>query len=185
MTILAFDEINAMTRISMDQAEQEGDSARLLDDVEAILIDAYVKGVKAAGEMLGEDLDVDVILMMETIELEIDGKTYKDRLIDYFNGYDTEAAQRVVETEAHRVANAGIMDGANAFIKSSGKSVMKVWNTMLDDRVRETHDYLEQTAVPLTAEFYTIDGDHAPYPGAFQDAANNVNCRCFLSLTIA
>jgi len=184
MTILAFDEINAMTRISMDRAEEEGDSARLLDDVEAILIDSYVRGVKAAGEMLGEELDVDVILMMETIELKIDGKTYRDRLIDYFNGYDTAGAQRVAETEAHRVANAGISDGATAFKKKSGKGVVKVWNTMLDDRVRETHEYLEQESVPLDAEFYTIDGDHAPYPGAFQDAANNVNCRCFINLRI-
>ena len=60
--------------------------------------------------------------------------------------------------------------------------VTKTWGTMLDESVRETHSYLESVSVPLEEEFFTFDGDHAPYPGLFQKAENNVNCRCFVIL---
>lgn len=54
---------------------------------------------------------------------------------------------------------------------------------MEDDKVRDTHDYLEGMSVGIDEEFYTYDGDHALYPGGFENAQNNVNCRCFLTYT--
>jgi hypothetical protein len=53
---------------------------------------------------------------------------------------------------------------------------------MLDDRVRETHDYLEGVRVGIDDLFYTFDGDAAYAPGGFGDPSNNVNCRCYLTL---
>lgn len=37
-----------------------------------------------------------------------------------------------------------------------------------DNLVRETHKYLEGQSVPLEEEFFTYDGDHAPYPGVHE-----------------
>jgi hypothetical protein len=56
----------------------------------------------------------------------------------------------------------------------------KTWVTMMDDRVRDTHDYLEGETVGIGEDFYTYDGDHASAPGLFELAENNVNCRCEL-----
>ena len=49
---------------------------------------------------------------------------------------------------------------------------------MADERVRDTHSYLELETVGIDDDFYTYDGDHAPYPGLFALPENNINCRC-------
>ena len=93
---------------------------------------------------------------------------------------DVEAIKRVVDTEYHRMANAGAYDTAVA-INKTGKTIYKRWDTMLDEKVRSTHLYLEGDRVPLDRAFFTFDGDSAMYPGGFTLASNNVNCRCGLS----
>ena len=40
----------------------------------------------------------------------------------------------------------------------------------MDDKVRETHRYLEGASVSLDEEFWTFDGDHAAYPGGVTKA---------------
>ena len=82
---------------------------------------------------------------------------------------------RIAETETHRDANTAALETAQ---KAGAKN--KTWVTMLDDKVRETHVYLEGMTVSIGDDFYTYDGDHAPAPGLFDLAENNVNCRCEL-----
>lgn len=86
-----------------------------------------------------------------------------------------EAITRIAETEMHRIANTAALDTAKY---AGAKS--KTWVTMLDDKVRDTHDYLEGETVDIDEDFYTYDGDHASAPGLFELAENNVNCRCEL-----
>lgn len=86
-----------------------------------------------------------------------------------------EAITRIAETETHRIANTAALDTAKY---AGAKS--KTWVTMLDDKVRDTHDYLEGETVNIDEDFYTYDGDHASAPGLFELAENNVNCRCEL-----
>ena len=85
---------------------------------------------------------------------------------------------RIVDTESHRIAN-------EAALKTAGKAgaTNKKWVTMLDEKVRDTHAYLEGQTVPYDADFYTYDGDHARAPGLFTLPENNINCRCELQFT--
>jgi hypothetical protein len=53
---------------------------------------------------------------------------------------------------------------------------------MQDDRVRDTHDYLEGMVVPFSSRFYTYDGDSADYPGGFTLPENNIGCRCVVEV---
>ena len=76
-----------------------------------------------------------------------------------------------------------VYDGGRDYIDNGGFGVSKNWITVRDDKVRETHSYLEGQSVPLEEEFFTFDGDHAAYPGGFTKAENNVNCRCIVRLT--
>lgn len=62
--------------------------------------------------------------------------------------------------------------------------VEKVWATMEDERVRETHNFLDGVSVPLGTLFVAIDGDSARYPGDFTKAENNTNCRCTLTYRV-
>ena len=62
--------------------------------------------------------------------------------------------------------------------------VEKVRATMEDERVRETHNFLDGVGVPLGTLFVAIDGDSARYPGDFAKAENNTNCRCTLTYRV-
>lgn len=86
-----------------------------------------------------------------------------------------DAIVRIAETESHRIANNAALDTA----KYAG-ATKKTWATMLDDRVRESHDYLEGMTVDIDDEFYTWDGNHAPAPGMFGVPEEDCNCRCEL-----
>lgn len=75
----------------------------------------------------------------------------------------------------------GQAEGETAY---DGSPLSKTWVTMLDEKVRDTHQYLEGMTVPLDDEFYTYDGDHAQAPGGFTAAQNNCGCRCMLDISV-
>ena len=182
----ALDELNVLTTASYRLAGGENISARvdqISDDVLSFLIQAYTLGVEHASVMLAYELSVDLESMEDAIFLVIDGKTFQDRVADHVVANDPRGLQMLVESEFHRVYNTAVQDGGKEFTANGNFGVTKDWITVRDDKVRETHNYLEGQSVALEEEFYTFDGDHAPYPGGFTRAENNVNCRCIVRLT--
>ena len=193
MNLMPFDELNTFQRMVTEYKTApltNDERERLRDDIwdyiEYLLFEAYTYGNVQAMQDLGIlDKDpADLInpdVMEQTINEEIAGKTYKDRIREYLDDESStvEDFVRVAETDATRVYNAGVVDGGNA---SGVPGVRKQWITMDDDRVRSTHDYLADMVVPLDQDFYTYTGDHARAPGMFSDPAENCNCRCSISL---
>ena len=89
----------------------------------------------------------------------------------------------LAESEFHRVYNQAVENGGQEFARRGNPNVTKTWYTVRDEKVRETHDYLEGVSVRIGEDFYTFDGDHAAYPGGFLKVENNANCRCIVLLS--
>lgn len=191
--LATLDEIHKAMPVSLALAERPED---VVEDVLSYLIDAYLAGSSATAEMLdlapllvalaepdegAEALqtDVDTAAMESVIYLPVEGKTFSDRVLEYALLDDVEGIRTVAETEYHRVYNTV----ADQTARSAPGQVSKRWRTVGDNVVREAHRYLEGVEVPLDAEFYTYDGDHAAFPGGFTQARNNVNCRCIVTYT--
>ena len=186
-SVLPFDELNNFIlairekypdgklpqRQQKRRSEEEED---IIDELLDLCLLAYATGISVTNENLASDYEPPLGEVMETVNAKVAGKTWKDRVEDYFeSGGSVDDIIRIAETETHRIANAAAITTA----KQAGAR-FKTWATMLDDRVRETHDYLEGETVPIDEDFYTYDGDHASAPGLFELAENNVNCRCEL-----
>ena len=185
-----------------------------IDEILEMLIMAYMFGNESANTMLfGPDIvdtidpdepnrpvRIDVDDMNKSVFKDIAGKDWEQRVSEY---YDSDSGTvddviRVVDTDMNRIyndsvldvgekANAGSIEWTNEDVPApdpNGK-VMKTWVTMADDRVRDTHDYLEGMTVPVDGRFWTFDSDYARYPGDFQLPQNNINCRCRISLSMA
>lgn len=183
-SILPFDEINAMMRENASAMGEmpNNEKARILaDELLDILIYAYALGVSETREALGVPIEDEIDEMYEIIFCRIGGETFEDRVRKHVDAGDNGRIGVLAESEAHRVCQTAGFDAAKRASDKFGIVVGKQWDTMMDDRVRDTHMYLEGTAVALDEEFYTYDGDHALYPGGFERAENNVNCRCELS----
>lgn len=183
--IAGFDELHILTSASYLTAAELNLTSKInqiADDMLSFLIRAYQKGVQSASEMLAHDADVDIAKMREAIYMVIDGKTFEDRIADHVTAGDTGRLDSLADSEYHRVYNAGVYDGGQQIRESTGLGVIKHWYTVGDDKVRETHEYLEGRTVALDEEFYTFDNDHAAYPGLFKKVENNANCRCTVTL---
>ena len=89
---------------------------------------------------------------------------------------DKDKLKVMIECEANRCFNAGVMEAGK------GENVTKTWETMMDDRVRDSHWWLEGVTIPIDEKFVTIGGDSADAPGMFEQADNNVGCRCWVTL---
>lgn len=177
-----FDELNVLRSHLEEMAiEVLPDGVGRLDgdEVEDALLDyliyAYSFGVDEANEQLNGKAKVNTSELRETLYRKIEDKTFADRVKEYSKTGDIEKIMRVATTEANRNANAGAFNTA----KKLG-AVYKVWNTMKDPKVRDTHDYLEGMKVKLDEEFYTYNGDHTFYPCQFGVPEEDVNCRCFV-----
>lgn len=176
-----FDELNVITeelkRIDYSKIEPEK-KKELEDDIEALLIMAWTMGNEDGYKTIGDSLNIegafDFGKVVDSVNHEIDGKTYIDRMRE---AETTADVVRIVETEYIRDYNDGVLDAGK---KLGAKT--KTWVTMMDDKVRETHDYLEGMTIGIDEEFFTFDGDSARYPGDFSDASNNCNCRCVLTI---
>ena len=179
-SVLPFDELN---RFNTQIRERFGETKLVKDDSEDIidmLLDlfllAYSTGNNVTNMNLGSAWTPTLNDVTKTVNKKVAGKTWEDRVKEYFsNGGNVDDIVRIAETETHRIANTAALETAK---KAGAKS--KTWVTMMDDRVRETHDYLEGVTIGIDDEFITFDGDHAFAPGLFDLAENNVNCRCEL-----
>ena len=181
--ILAFDEINAFAAYSFQNLTEGHKNAKaVVDDMLSLLIQAFTLGIRDTSRMLSYPLTVDPDDLYEVVFYVIDGKTFEDRAMDHIESGDLHGLQTLLESEYHRVYNGAVESGATHYMVDTGGAVDKTWYTVGDDKVRETHEYLEGMTVGLNEDFYTFDGDHAPYPGGFSLASNNVNCRCVITV---
>ena len=185
-----------------------------IDEILEMLIMAYMFGNESANTMLfGPDIvdtidpdepnrpvRIDVDDMEKSVFKDIAGKDWEQRVSEYYDSDSgtVEDVIRVVDTDMNRVYNDSVLDVgekanrgkvdrtvADIPVPDAQGRVMKTWVTRADDRVRDTHDYLAGTSVPVDSRFYTFDNDYARYPGDFQLPQNNINCRCRISLSMA
>lgn len=184
-SILPFDEMNDFTRklrelfpegVLPTEEEANGEEEDIIDEMLDLFLLAYATGNAVTNQNLSSNWNPTLDDVSKVVDKEVAGKTWKQRVEDYFlNGGTVDDLIRIVETETHRDAN----EAALLTAKMAGATT-KTWVTMMDDRVRETHDYLEGMTVGIDEDFYTYDEDHAPAPGLFALPENNVNCRCEL-----
>lgn len=170
------DELNNL-QTSLEQTETL-DEKEVIDEVFDLLIIAYMNGNKAGNMDLSSDYEIVTDALQEAIYHKTEGKDFAERIREHINNGDSIAdIMRVADTESHRVYNTALFDVAEI----SGAN--KTWVTMLDEKVRETHQFLEGVTIPWDERFYTVDGDSALMPGGFEKAENSVNCRCEIFLS--
>ena len=177
-SILPFDEINQLEDALRERfaSDKKPELDELFEWFVDLFLLSYGRGVEVTNMNLASDWKPDADEVMATVDKKIAGKTWKDRVKDYYeNGGNVDDFVRIVETETHRDANAGALSAA----KRAGATT-KTWITMMDDRVRDSHDYLLGVTVKIDDEFYTFDGSHAPAPGMFGVPEEDCNCRCEL-----
>ena len=182
MSILPFDELN---RLEAEIRDRFGDEHLKFDDDYEDVIDmmldlfllAYAMGNSVTNENLSSNYQPSVGEVMSVVDAKVAGETWRERVEDYFaNGGTGEDLARIADTETHRIANTAALDTAK---RAGAKS--KTWVTMMDDRVRDSHDYLLGQTVGIDEDFYTWDGAHAPAPGMFGIPEQDCNCRCELA----
>lgn len=170
--IAEFDELHRLN--SYEYLSEDYD---LPEEVERYLEDMYLEGFSSAFYLLGMDVEAPVpALMLAAIWAEIENQTFRDRLEGELDDWEI---WRIARTEGHRVFIEGQEDGARQAAQTSQRAVRKRWVSRLDNRVRNTHQALEGTTLPLGEWFVTPNG-RAQRPGTFGVAEEDVNCRCVL-----
>ena len=189
MTILPIDEINALEDKLKPHFEDEGkgriksmqDAEDIIDELLDLFLLSYANGATATNTELGTAVMPSVDAVDAAVYAPVAGETWRDRVMGYFDSGGTlYDIRRIAETDATRIYNQGAVDAVVA--NNATASTVKRWRTMGDEKVRDTHDYLEGMEVPFNADFYTYDGDHAPFPGMFELPENSINCRCVVEI---
>lgn len=180
-SILPMDELN---RLDAEIRERFGDESLekrdkreeedIIDELLDLFLLAYAMGNSVTNDNLSSDYAPSVDEVMEVVDAKVAGKTWRERVEEYFaNGGTGADIARIADTEMHRIANAAALETA----RRDGART-KTWVTMMDDRVRDSHDYLLGQTVDIDEDFYTWDGAHAPAPGMFGVPEEDCNCRC-------
>ena len=157
-----------------------------IDEILDMLIMAYVYGTEDADEELTVTEEVVTDEMYQAVWKEIADKNWEQRVREYFDDPNgtVDDIMRVVETDTNRIYSDAVLNVGEK-VSKRGVAVSKTWETMLDDKVRDTHEFLQSVTVPINRRFTTYDGDSARYPGDFTDPSNNVNCRCYITVARA
>jgi hypothetical protein len=187
MTILPIDEINALEDRLRVHFNDEGkikskqDAEDIIDELLDLFLLSYANGATATNSELGTAEMPSVDAVDAAVYAPVAGETWRDRVMGYYEtGGTLYDIRRIAETDATRIYNQGAVDAVVA--NGLQGSTSKRWQTMEDDRVRDSHSYLQGMVVPFDADFYTYDGDHAPFPGMFELPENSINCRCVVEV---
>ena len=185
-SILPFDEMNnfALKLSGMfpegklppaQEAKQEEED--IIDEMLDLFLLAYATGNNITNANLSFGWEPPISEVMETVDKEVAGKTWRQRVEDYFaNGGTGDDLIRIVETEVHRIANTAALDTA---IRAG--ATKKTWHCMMLPTSRDTHVYLDGMTIPINDEFYSFKGDSTQFPGQWGIAEEDVNCMCWLS----
>lgn len=183
MDAMPFDELNKFKTALPQFFDSDGrikskeDYDSLLDMLEDLFLLAYAQGVESTNLSLSSDIEPSVDDVKRTVDKKIAGKTWRDRVREYFeNGGTIADIERIAETEAHRDSNAGAYETA----KAAG-ATKKVWHCMMLPTSRDTHIYLDGVTAPIDGEFYSFMGGSTKYPGEWGIAEEDVNCLCWLT----
>ena len=181
---LLFDQLNTL-KADLTEAYNTYGSLKAIpvknmgDIILDYLIYAYVMGVEDVDEQFGTATEIEPEDVERVVYEKIADKDFRQRVDEYVNsGGTVEDILRIAETDTTRIYNEAGLDTA-------GKvgAQYKTWNTMMDDRVRDTHSYIERVRVGINDRFYTFDGDSALSPGGFTLPENNCGCRCWLTFS--
>lgn len=177
----SFDELNSMVQGMMENMSL----TEFLDSAEDILIAAYKRGREDVLAMLDYSFayDLDISKLSSGLNAIQGGMSYVNRIILGFQNYSLKEMQRLMSAEYHRMYNLGAYDVVEEIQRIDNVAILKEWHTVGDEKVRDTHRFLEGYQVPLDEFFYTFDGDKALYPGGFENPENNIGCRCILIYT--
>ena len=183
MYLMPFDELNTFENGLFIHFNADGkiaskqDAEDIIDELLDLFLLAYANGAEITRESLESQIIIPFEDVMETVDKEIDGKTWRERVMDYYENGGTEYdIRRIAETETHRDANAAAYEIA---VRSG--ATRKTWQTMMDDRVRDTHEYLQGVSAPIDGEFYSFRGGSTMYPGQWGIAEEDCGCRCWLT----
>ena len=180
MTILPIDEINALEEKLKVHFDDDGkgkikskqDAEDIIDELLDLFLLSYAMGVDSVGV---EQPPLETV--ERTLYERIDGKTWVDRVWDYYdNGGTVYDIARIGATEAHRDTNAAAYDAA----RNAGMT-KKVWHCMMLPTSRDTHVYLNGVTVPIDGSFYSYKGGQTQYPGQWGIAEEDCNCLCWLT----
>ena len=182
MDLMPFDELNRFeaalpAHFENGRIKSELDFEDILDLMLDIFLLSYANGVVETNAALASTYEPTLDDVMRTVDKEVVGKTWRDRMREIYDIGGTVAdVVRIAETEAHRDSNAAAYETAKA---AGAKN--KTWHTMLDDRVRDSHFWLEGVSAPIDGEFYNYKGESTMYPGEWGIAEEDVNCRCWVT----
>ena len=179
--IFPFDEINSFSTVVLPKhfdergrIKSQKDCEDIIDEMLDLFLLAYENGVDIVNEQFGGSYEPTLEEVERTVYHRINDLTWVDRVWEWYEkGGTAEDIVRIVETEAHRDGNAAANDTA---IKNGATT--KRWECMMLPTSRDTHIYLDGVTVPIDAEFYTFEGNHAMYPGQFGVAEEDCNCMC-------
>ena len=174
---MPLDELNTFKSDLTQNPQAEREEEDIIDEILDLAILSYLNGVNDANDMLGTNETADVDKMREAIYREYDGRDFAADVKRHFALNSASGIALVADTTSHRAYVMGELDAA----RSGGVAQTKTWGTMLDDKVRDTHEYLQSETIPIDADFYTYTGAKAQAPGLFGIPEEDCNCRCWLT----
>ena len=178
MDLMPFDAINKLESelpiyFENGKIRSKVDLDDIIEDMFGVFLLSYMRG----NNLTNPDHKPTLKTVMQTIDDEVQGKTWRERMRDHFDeGGTIDDVKRIIETEAHRDANTAAYKAA----KAAG-CTMKTWNAVMDERTRDTHAYLNGVTIPIDAEFYSFRGGSTMFPGQWGIPEEDVNCRCWLT----
>lgn len=182
MNPLPFDELNKFkeslsTHFENGVIRSEQDKEDIIDELLDLFLLAAARGQEQANESLSSDIHLGTKTAVDIIDREVAGKTWRDRVNEYFENGGTEAdIARIAETESHRDTN----EAAYVTATKAG-ATKKVWHCMMLPTSRDTHIYLNGVEAPIDGEFYSFNGGSTKFPGEWGIAEEDVNCLCWLT----
>ena len=179
---MPFDELNKVKEglsihFEDGKIRSKADCEDIIDEMLDLFLLAYANGSEVTRSDLGSDYEPSLSDAMKTIDREVAGKTWRERVWDYFDSGGTIAdIERIIDTETHRDANEAAYDTA----KKAG-ATKKTWHCMMLPTSRDTHVYLNGVTAPIDGEFYSFNGGSTQFPGQWDIAEEDVNCLCWLT----
>lgn len=182
---LPFDELNAFeSRLkrhfnAAGHIRSRQDCEDIIDELLDLYLLFYADGVKETNRELHSDIEFSSQDVESVVYERIDGATWRDRVLAWYaSGGTIDDIMRIADTEAHRIGNEAAY---NTAVRAGATN--KTWVTMLDDRVRDTHQYLHGVTVPIYGYFYSSAGGQTQYPGQWGIPEEDCNCRCWLTFS--